>query len=101
MPPNCSLNRHLSSRPVTDDKCLFKGQKQMSVLRKSLIAIPTLYMLYVLKWAVGIDIFPDYHAPKLVKLPAKVAVYGIQQLGFDVALPGQSMATQPQDFESS
>ena len=43
----------------------------MSVLQKSLIAIPALYLLYVLKWAIGIDILENYHAPKLVKLPAQ------------------------------
>lgn len=70
----------------------------MSILRKSLMAIPALYLLYVLKWAVGIDIFANYHTPKLVKLPAEVVVYRIQQLGFEIALPGQSMAEHPQDL---
>lgn len=60
-----------------------------------------LYLLYVLKWAVGIDIFADYHAPKLVKLPAEVAVHGIHQLGFDIALPGQVMVEQPDGTKSS
>lgn len=70
-------------------------------LRKSLMVVPALYMLYVLKWAVGIDIFDDYHAPKFVKLPAEVAVHSIQQLGFDVALPGQPMAEKSQEFKPS
>ncbi|MEO0533751.1 MAG: hypothetical protein AAF215_07770 [Cyanobacteria bacterium P01_A01_bin.123] len=67
----------------------------MSFLKKSLITVTVLYLLYVLKWAVGIDIFADYHAPRLVKLPAEITVYGFQRLGFDVALPGQTMLDQP------
>ncbi|MEO1300052.1 MAG: hypothetical protein AAFW75_30640 [Cyanobacteria bacterium J06636_16] len=67
----------------------------MPVLRKSLLIVTALYLLYVLKWAAGIDIFPSYHAPKLVKLPAEIAVQGVQQLGFEVALPGQAMTEQP------
>lgn len=67
----------------------------MSSLKKPFLVVTVLYLLYVLKWAVGINIFEQYHAPKLVKLPAEVAVYGIQQLGFDVMLPGQTITTHP------
>ena len=78
-----------------------RGRTEMFALKKSLMAIPILYLLYVMKWAVGIDIFEDYHAPKLVKLPAEIAFHSIQQLGIDVSLPGQSMANQPFDAKSS
>lgn len=55
-----------------------------------------LYLLYILKWAVGINLLPDVHAPRFVKLPAEIAVVGIQKLGIEVALPGQATHDQPQ-----
>ncbi|PZD75502.1 hypothetical protein C1752_00360 [Acaryochloris thomasi RCC1774] len=67
----------------------------MSLLRKSLTTVAALYLLYVLKWAIGIDLFSNFHAPRFVKLPAEIAVVGIQKLGIEVALPGQPLLDQP------
>lgn len=67
----------------------------MSLLKKSLTTTALLYCLYVLKWAVGIDIFSDFHAPRFAKLPAEIAVVGLQQLGIEAALPGQPLLVQP------
>lgn len=61
----------------------------MSILQKTLMGVLLLYILYVVKWAVGINLFANYSAPKAVKLPAEIAVLSIQKLGLDVALPGQ------------
>ncbi len=66
----------------------------MMLLQKSLMTAATLYFLYILKWAVGINILPDFQAPRFVKLPAEIAVTGIQQLGIEVTLPGQSKRDQ-------
>lgn len=65
-----------------------------SILIKSFFSLTVLYLVYVLKWAIGIDIFESFHAPDFVKLPAITAVEGIQNLGFEVALPGQSTPDQ-------
>lgn len=62
-----------------------------SLLTKSFFSLTVLYLFYVLKWAVGIDIFEDFRTPDFVKLPAIIVVKGIQGLGFEVALPGQSL----------
>lgn len=67
----------------------------MVALRKSLTIVTLLYLLYIMKWAAGINLFDNYQAPKLVKLPIEFAVQSIQLLGVEVALPGQTTPRQP------
>ncbi len=59
--------------------------------KKGLLTMTLLYILYVVKWAVGIDIFAHYHAPRLVKLPAEVVVHELQTWGLPVTLPGMPL----------
>ena len=59
----------------------------MNRFRQSLLILTSLYLLYLLKWAVGIDFLPGHHAPRIVKLPAKAVIYGVKRLGVGAFIP--------------
>ena len=72
----------------------------MNRFRQSWLILTSLYLLYLLKWAVGIDIFPNHHAPKIVKFPALAVIYSVNKLGAAVSIPDHNPHSMNQDMMS-
>ncbi|PZV05094.1 MAG: hypothetical protein DCF22_24915 [Leptolyngbya sp.] len=52
----------------------------MNLFRQACAIALSLYVLYMLKAAIGIDISPRYHAIDLIKIPAKSLIHRLNDV---------------------